>query len=125
MVNRRSDTDLMVNRRSDTDLGNTQSAPREPAAGFFFSLVFGHTPAPPGAPGCAAWGSGVILPPCAQLLWCELYVMKSIKKKKKEWHRAELELRFLPVLYRRPLNRVGTLSACAVCVARRVCVFAL
>jgi len=25
----------------------------------------------------------VILPPCAQLLWCELYVMKSIQKKEK------------------------------------------
>ena len=31
-----------------------------------------------------AWGAGVILPPCAQLLWCELYVMKSTKKNKKK-----------------------------------------
>jgi len=31
---------------------------------------------------------------------------------------TELELRFLPVPYRRPLNRVGTLRACAVCVTR-------
>ena len=29
-----------------------------------------------------AWGAGVILPPCAQLLWCELYVIKSIHKQK-------------------------------------------
>jgi len=42
-----------------------------------------------------------------------------------ERHRAELEFRFLPDPYRRPLNRVGTLSACAVCVARRVCVCAV
>jgi len=33
-------------------------------------------------PPAGAWGAGVILPPCAQLLWCQLYVMKSIKKKK-------------------------------------------
>jgi len=38
-------------------------------------------------PHAGAWGAGVILPPCAQLLWHELYVMKSlhfIKKKKKK-----------------------------------------
>ena len=27
-------------------------------------------------PLAGAWGAGEILPPCAQLLWCELYVMK-------------------------------------------------
>jgi len=31
-----------------------------------------------------AWGAGVILPPCAQLLWCELYIIKDAKKKKKK-----------------------------------------
>jgi len=34
-------------------------------------------------PHAGAWGAGVILPPCAQLLWCELYVMKSTKEKEK------------------------------------------
>ena len=34
-------------------------------------------------PHAGAWGAEVILPPCAQLLWCELYVMKSTKQKKK------------------------------------------
>jgi len=34
-------------------------------------------------PHAGAWGAGVILPPCARILWCELYVMKSTKKKKK------------------------------------------
>jgi len=32
-------------------------------------------------PHAGAWGAGVILPPCTQLLWCELYVMKDTKKK--------------------------------------------
>ena len=32
-------------------------------------------------PHAGAWGAGVILPPCAQLLWHELYVMKSLQKK--------------------------------------------
>jgi len=41
------------------------------------------------------------------------------------YHSFQSELCFLPVPYRRPLNRVGTLSACAVCVARRVCLFAV
>ena len=31
-------------------------------------------------PHAGAWGAGVILPPCAQLLWCALYVMKSTHK---------------------------------------------
>jgi len=31
-------------------------------------------------PHAGAWGAGVILPPCAQLLWCELY--EGFKKKK-------------------------------------------
>jgi len=31
-------------------------------------------------PHAGAWGAGVILPPCPQLLWCELYVMKSKQK---------------------------------------------
>jgi len=31
-----------------------------------------------------AWGAGVILPPCAQLLWCEMYVMNEKKNKKYE-----------------------------------------
>ena len=31
-----------------------------------------------------AWGAGGILPPCAQLLWCELYVMKDSHIKKKQ-----------------------------------------
>jgi len=35
-------------------------------------------------PHAGAWGAGVILPPCAQLLWCELYVMKDTKKKEKK-----------------------------------------
>jgi len=35
-------------------------------------------------PHAGAWGAGVILPPCAQLLWFELYVMKSTQKKKKK-----------------------------------------
>jgi len=36
-------------------------------------------------PHAGAWGAGVILSPCAQLLWCELYVvcMKNALKKKK------------------------------------------
>ena len=33
-------------------------------------------------PHAGAWGAGVILPPCAQLLCCKLYVMKSTKKKR-------------------------------------------
>jgi len=33
-------------------------------------------------PHAGAWGAGVILPPCAQLSWHELYVMKSLQKKK-------------------------------------------
>jgi len=32
-------------------------------------------------PHAGAWGAGVILPPCAQHLWCEWYVMKIIQKK--------------------------------------------
>jgi len=35
-------------------------------------------------PHASAWGAGVILPPCAQLLWHELYVIKSLQKKKKK-----------------------------------------
>ena len=35
-------------------------------------------------PHAGARGAGVILPPCAQLLWCELYVMKSIPRKGKK-----------------------------------------
>jgi len=31
-----------------------------------------------------AWGVGVTLPPCAQLLGCELYVVKDTKREKKE-----------------------------------------
>jgi len=34
-------------------------------------------------PHAGAWGAGVIFSPCAQLLWCELYVRKIQKKKKK------------------------------------------
>jgi len=34
-------------------------------------------------PHAGAWGAGVILTPCAQLLWCELYVMKIIPRKRK------------------------------------------
>ena len=33
-------------------------------------------------PHAGVWGAGVILPPCAQFLWCELYVMKIIQKRK-------------------------------------------
>ena len=40
-------------------------------------------------PHAGAWGAGIILPPCAQLLWHELYVMKNkIKKKKKKLFKA-------------------------------------
>jgi len=50
------------------------------AAGFFFSLD--------ASSGLLATrrslGRRVILPPCAQLLWRELYVMKDTKKKKKK-----------------------------------------
>jgi len=35
-------------------------------------------------PLAGAWGAGEILPPCAQLLWCELYVMKDSHTKKKK-----------------------------------------
>jgi len=31
-------------------------------------------------PRAGAFGAGAILPPCAQLLWCELYVMKDLQK---------------------------------------------
>jgi len=33
-------------------------------------------------PHAGAWCAGMILPPCAQLLWCELHVMKSTHTKK-------------------------------------------
>ena len=32
-------------------------------------------------PLAGAWGAGEILPPCAQLLWCELYIMKDLHTK--------------------------------------------
>jgi len=35
-------------------------------------------------PHAGAWGAGVILPPCAQLLWHELYVMKSLQNNQKK-----------------------------------------
>jgi len=36
-------------------------------------------------PHAGAWGAGVILlPPCVQLLWCELYVMKSTQENEKK-----------------------------------------
>jgi len=34
-------------------------------------------------PLAGAWGAGEILPPCAQLLWCALYVMKDSHKNRK------------------------------------------
>jgi len=30
-----------------------------------------------------AWGAGEVLPRCAQLLWCELHVMKDLQQKEK------------------------------------------
>jgi len=35
-------------------------------------------------PLAGAWGAGDILPPCAQLLWCEWYVMKDSQKTKQQ-----------------------------------------
>ena len=32
-------------------------------------------------PLAGAWGAGEVLPRCAQLLWCELYVMKDLQQK--------------------------------------------
>jgi len=64
-------------------------------------------------PHAGAWGAGVIFLPCAQLLWCELYVMKSIQKKNRRHgichchacHRGGF--RYAAVLRRcRALNRV-------------------
>jgi len=34
-------------------------------------------------PLAGACGAGKVLPPCAQLLWCELYGMKDLQKGKK------------------------------------------
>jgi len=34
-------------------------------------------------PHAGAWGAGVILPPCAQLLWCRVVCNEEFKKKKK------------------------------------------
>jgi len=34
-------------------------------------------------PRAGAFGTSAILPPCAQLLWCELYDMKNFQKNKK------------------------------------------
>ena len=33
-----------------------------------------------------AWGAGEVLSRCAQLLWCELYVVKDLQKEKKRAH---------------------------------------
>jgi len=42
-------------------------------------------------PHAGAWGAGVILPPCAQLLWCELYVMKDTKTKQNKQQKQKNE----------------------------------
>jgi len=44
-------------------------------------------------PLAGACGAGEVLPRCAQLLWCELYVMKDLQKEKKKGHRTNRDRR--------------------------------
>ena len=104
-----------------TSLGTASPTPKNP----------GHSPSMPLLvfwPLAGAWGAGEILPPCAQLLWCELYVMKDphkkITQKAKKWlsTSGEPEETVLTSLPRFTCKACRSLlSVCVVCVCVCVC----
>jgi len=58
-------------------------------------------------PHAGAWGAGVRGPPCAQLLWCELYVYEEFKKKKKRKKLGHDSTRCRPILDCKRLSYEG------------------